>query len=83
MARPRWSNGKRVKVGQHAVSFRGPMEIISIEYGDDFWRLYGYIPAPYPCKKLVKYVIDEGNDKQHPVKEGEWCEFWGCDFDED
>lgn len=66
---PTWSDGKPVKICEKAISLRGPLKVTGIELTDGGWNLWGYSEGK-------KYIIDQGNENQHPTREGEDCDFW-------
>lgn len=89
---PKWEDGTEVKIGEVAMSSRGPRTITGIELSRGGYTLWGRTDEVFdesvddscivfnPC-----YIIDEGSfgedGKQfgHPVREGEECDFWTGD----
>lgn len=90
---PTWNDGKKVLVGERAISLDGPLTITSIEIGDDFYRLHSFVTREelgddevfnfyYRGRgDHIDYIIDEGNFSRndHPYREGEECDFWSMD----
>lgn len=79
---PTWEDGELVRIGEKAVSTRGPMEIIGIEVdgsGYTLWGLadFGDIDEVTGNHLKRRYIIDQGHtNHSHPVREGEYCDFW-------
>jgi hypothetical protein len=78
---PTWGDGSLVKIGERAVSLRGPLEIIGIEVCDDGWSLFGFadlgdVDEVTGKSYRTRYIIDQGSDTTHPTMEGEYCDFW-------
>jgi len=79
---PTWCDGRLVRIGEKAVSMRGPLEITGIELVDGGYHLWGYVDdgevddvTGMHLKR--KYIIDSGSSEHsHPVREGEYCDFW-------
>ena len=71
---PTWNDGRLVRVGEKAISLRGPLEITGIEMTANGWNLWGYSDG-------TRYIIDQGNEEQHPTREGEECDFWSPEDD--
>lgn len=71
---PTWQDGNPVKVGEVAMSLRGPMRVDGMEITATGWRLWSTISGPNGSKWL--YIIDEGGERSHPTREGEPCDFW-------
>lgn len=75
---PTWGDGKPVKVGEVAMSSIGPLRIDGIVIENGGWALLSNQSMFQGAPKWW-YVIDSGEFgeyEEHPVRNGEPCEFW-------
>lgn len=86
---PTWEDGTPVKIGERAMSLRGPRTILGIELDGYNYFLWGRLDEPTESNDgrpvfNPPHIIDEGSKRfnAHPVREGEYCDFWhGDDYD--
>lgn len=89
---PLWEDGTPVRIGEVAMSLRGPRTILGVELGSNSYTLWGRTDEVFDedvdDDQIVfnpYYIIDEGSfgedGKQfgHPVRRGEQCDFWTGD----
>ena len=75
---PTWSDGSPVLPGQWALSNCGPLRIHSVEVDEVGYTLWARVPNTGGFHR--RYIIDQGTAKSHPVRLGEYCDFWGPDI---